>query len=80
MKEISLLDLQKCFSELIMIFLKTFFYQAAVAIKISNLLICFCSFDLSGSILEKDILIEKLYIVLSCIFKWRSLLTLFVSI
>ena len=23
------------------------FYQAAVAIKISNLLICFCSFDLS---------------------------------
>ena len=69
MKEISLLDLQKCFSELIMIFKKKKIYQAAVAIKISNLLTCFCSFDLSGSIFEKDILIEKLYIVLSCLFK-----------
>ena len=37
------------------------FYLAAVAIKISNLLICFCSFDLSCPILEKDIFIEKLY-------------------
>ena len=39
------------------------FYQAAVAIKISNLLISFCSFDLSCPILEKDIFIERLYIV-----------------
>ena len=44
-----------------------FGYQAAIAIKISNLLICFCSFDLSCSILEKHILIEHLYIVLSCL-------------
>ena len=29
-------------------------YQAAIAIKISNLLICFCRFDLSCPILEKD--------------------------
>ena len=29
------------------------FYQAALAIKLSNLLICFCSFDLSCSILVK---------------------------
>ena len=30
------------------------FYQAAVAVKISNLLNWFCSFDLSCPILEKD--------------------------
>ena len=29
------------------------FYQAAVAVKVKNLLICFCSFDLSCPILEK---------------------------
>ena len=29
------------------------FYQAAIAIKMSNLLICFCSFDLSFPILKK---------------------------
>ena len=29
------------------------FYQAAIAIKMSNLLICFCSFDLSCPILKK---------------------------
>ena len=40
------------------------FYQAAVAIKICNLLICFCSFDLSCPTLEKDSYIEK---VLSCL-------------
>ena len=34
-----------------------FFNQAAVSNKISNLLICFCSFDLSCPILEKDIII-----------------------
>ena len=39
------------------------FYQVAVAIKISNLLTCFCSFDLSCPILEKEIVIENLYIV-----------------
>ena len=43
--------------------------QGAIAIKISNLLICFCSFDLSCSILEKDNCIENLYIVLSCLIK-----------
>ena len=41
------------------------FYQAAVAIKISNLLICFCRFDSSCPILEKDIFIKNEYIVLS---------------
>ena len=40
-------------------------YQA-VAIKISNLLICFCSFDLSCPILKEGIFIENAYIVLSC--------------
>ena len=39
--------------------------QATMSVKISNLLICFCSFDLSCPILEKHILIENLYIVLS---------------
>ena len=47
------------------VILKLYFYQAAVAIKISNLLICFCRFDLSCPILEKDIFIENLYTVLS---------------
>ena len=42
------------------------FYQAAVAIYISILLICFCSFDLCSPILEKDSFIETFYIVLSC--------------
>ena len=37
--------------------------QAAVAIKISNLIICFCSFDLSCPILEKENFIKTLYIV-----------------
>ena len=37
----------------------------AIAIKISNLLIYFCSFELSCPILEKDNFIEHLYIVLS---------------
>ena len=37
---------------------------AATSIKISNLLICFCSFDFC-SILEKDNFIEHLYSVLS---------------
>ena len=41
-------------------------YQAAVAVKISNLLICFSSFDLSC---PKDIFIRNLYIVLSCLIK-----------
>ena len=41
------------------------FNQAAAVIKISNLLICFCSFDLSCPILEKDSFIEHYCIVLS---------------
>ena len=46
------------------------FYQAVIAIKISNLLICFCSFDLSCPIIEKYIFIpKKLFIVLSCLIK-----------
>ena len=45
------------------------FYQAAIAIKISNLYICLCNFDLSCPILEKDILIENVYIVLSFVIK-----------
>ena len=40
-------------------------YQAAIVIKVSNLFICFCSFDLSCPILEKDNFIETFYNVLS---------------
>ena len=42
-----------------MLFIKRYFYQAAVTIKISNLLICFCSFDLSCHIVKKDGFIEN---------------------
>ena len=45
----------------------------AVLIKTSNLLICFCSFDLSCPILKKEHFIEKLYSVLSCIIKYRHI-------
>ena len=45
------------------------FYHAVIAIKISNLFICFCSFDLSCPILEKDIFIVNSNIVLSCLIK-----------
>ena len=48
------------------------FYEAAIAVKISNLLICFCSFDLSCPILEKYSFIENVYIVLSCPIKEHS--------
>ena len=41
----------------------------AVAVKISNSLICFCSFDLSCPILENDSFIENVYILLSCLIK-----------
>ena len=44
-------------------------YQAAIAVKISNLFIYFSSFDLSCSILEKDSFIENVYIVLSSLLK-----------
>ena len=37
-------------------------YEDEDVIKINNLLICFCSFDLSCLILEKDNFIENLYI------------------
>ena len=36
-----------------------------VAIEISNYLICFCTFDLSCPILEKEHFIKNLHIVLS---------------
>ena len=39
--------------------------QAAVSIKISNLLLCLCSFELSCPILEKYNFIERSYIELS---------------
>ena len=51
------------------------FSQASVSFKISNLLICFCSFDLSCPILEKDN-----FMLLSCLIKLRSFITVFVSI
>ena len=57
------------------------FIQATVSIKTSNFLICFCSFDMSCSVLEKNIFIEIVYILLSCLIKQHSFfLTLFVSI
>ena len=43
--------------------------KVAVSIKLSNLLICFCSFDLSYPVLEKDDFIKNVYIVLSCLIK-----------
>ena len=43
--------------------------QAAISVKISNLVICFCSFGLSCPILENDNIIENLYIVSSCFIK-----------
>ena len=39
--------------------------EMATLVKISNLLICFCSFDLSCPILEQNNFTEYLYIVLS---------------
>ena len=48
---------------------KQFFTQAIVSVKISNFLICFCSFDLSWPILKKENFIDILYIVLSCLIK-----------
>ena len=41
------------------------FSQAAISVQINNLLICFCGFDLSCPILEKENVIENLYIVVS---------------
>ena len=48
------------------------FHQAAVSRKISNLLICFCSLNLSCPILEKDNFIENMYI--ECIVLLNSVL------
>ena len=48
---------------------KKHFYHAAVAIQISNLLICFCNFDLSCSILEKDTFMGNVCSVLCCLIK-----------
>ena len=50
------------------IFLRCF-CQAAVSIKISNLLIFFCNFDFSCPILEIDSFIENVHIVFSCFIK-----------
>ena len=66
------LSIQRTSYYYVIVFLRHFyhFYQAAVAIKISHLLICFCSFDLSCPKFEKkNIFIENLYIVLSCLIK-----------
>ena len=41
-------------------------YQAAVTVKISILLICFCSFDLFCPLLEKNSFIKNNYTALSC--------------
>ena len=49
--------------------------EAAISIKISNLLICFCSFDVFCPILEKD----NSYIVLSYLIAF-FIITSFVSI
>ena len=38
--------------------------------QLNNLLFCFCSFDLSWPVLEKDNFIEHLYIVSSCLINW----------
>ena len=40
-----------------------------ISMKISNSLICICSFDLSCPILKKDTFIENVYIVWSCLIK-----------
>ena len=42
------------------------FSQATISVKISNFLICYCSFYLSCPTLEKHNFIKKLYIVLCC--------------
>ena len=39
------------------------FCQAAVSVKISNFFVCFCSFDLSCPILEKDNFIKFFYCI-----------------
>ena len=41
------------------------FSKAAVSVKISNLLIFFCIFHWSWPVLEKEHLIENVYIILS---------------
>ena len=46
-----------------------FFLLGCHLIQISNLIISFCSFDLSCPILEKDNFIENVYLVLSCLIK-----------
>ena len=56
---------QRKIFNLIFLLLLIFVRQAATVSKISNLLVCFCSFDLSCPIFEKQIFNEKNYIVLS---------------
>ena len=64
------------FYKIIFLKYKTRQIKATEPIKISNSLICFCSFDLSCPILEKDNFIEFFYIVTSCLIKYHSFLTL----
>ena len=52
--------------------------QAAVSVNINNFLICFCGFELSFPILKKCNFIENMHIVLFCLIKWCSFLTLFI--
>ena len=56
-----------------MLFNKTFFLSGYDLIQLSNLLICFCSFDFSCRILENIFFIENVYIVLFCVIKECSL-------
>ena len=46
--------------------------QAAISVKISNLLVCFCRFELFFLVLEKDNVIKNVYIELSCFIKYHS--------
>ena len=46
----------------------SFFCQVAFPVKISNILICFCSIELSYPIFEKKKILSKMYI-LYCIIK-----------
>ena len=43
-----------------------------LSIKIYNFCVCFCSFELSCSILEKDNFIVNVYTILSCVIKEHS--------
>ena len=63
----------------VIIFLHNF-CQAAISVKISNLLICFSCFDLSCFVLKKDNFIKNLYIILSNWIAFFYNLVCFVSV